>query len=226
VSSRFALLLAGACALAAPALARAQTFTGSFQFANPAGTPTNSFSIPAVGGTADVRVYLLETDSLHLLQNTGLFSAEVRVSFNNPGGIAAVASVNDILRNIAFDQQNPPTGVTATAAILNEAAFNNPIVLAPATDPNRIYLGTFRFTGQAAGTVTLGSDSPVTSGGTLLGNGTDISNLIGAAPSATLTVAPVPEPATGLLAAAVGLAAAGAARRLRRRPAVGDPGRQ
>jgi hypothetical protein len=205
--SRLVPLFAAAITLTAAAPARAQTF-GTFQFADPSGQPQTSASIPGVGGTTDLRVYLLETDGLNALRTVGLFSADVRVRFDSPGGVAAVLSVADITRNPQFDQQLG-TGVTATAAVLNEQDLTDPNgVRSPADDPTRIYLGTFRFTGQSLGTVTLTADSPVTTGGTLLNNGTDISNRIDAG-TLTLTVTPVPEPASWVLGGltAVGLAA-------------------
>ena len=56
MASRPALLLAVAAALAAPAPARAQTFTGKYEWADTAGNPVTNFSIAAVGGTTDIRV--------------------------------------------------------------------------------------------------------------------------------------------------------------------------
>jgi hypothetical protein len=213
MASRPALLLAVAAALAAPAPARAQTFTGKYEWADTAGNPVTNFSIAAVGGTTDIRVYLVETDTAGTLHSTGLFSAQVRVRFDNPAGVANVASASDIIRNPQFDQQLG-TGVTSAAAILNEQTSNLAGVQSPAADANRIYLGTLHFTGQSQGTVTLSAYSSDPNG-TFLNNGTNISSTINPA-TATLVVAPVPEPTTGLLVAAAGLVAAGAARRLRR----------
>jgi hypothetical protein len=215
--SRLVLFCAAALVAAAPA--SAQTF-GTFQFADTSGNPVSNFSIAGVGGTADVRLYLLETDGQSSLRNTGLFSAEVRVSFNNPAGVAAVLAATDIARNPAFDQQLG-TSTSAASAILNEQALSNPAVASPATDPNRVYLGTFHFTAQSAGSVTLTADSPVTSGGTILNDFTDISSRISST-NATLTVSPVPEPATlgWAVAAAAGLSAA--YRRWRRTPRAGS----
>ena len=207
--ARLGLLLAAALAAAAPA--RAQTF-GNFQFADTAGAPLSALTIANPGGTADVRVYLVETDGQNTLNTIGLFSADVRVRYDNPAGVANVLSVNDIMRNPQFDQQLG-TSRTDTFAILNEQTTSLAGVQSPANDPNRVYLGTFHFTGQNLGTVTVTADSPVATGGTLLNNGTDLSNRITAG---TLSLTVIPEPGWLLL----GLVAAGLAAR-RRRAAAG-----
>jgi hypothetical protein len=210
------LIMAFAAALALAAPARAQVF-GTFQFADPLGTPLTSFIIPTVTGGTDVRVYLVETDAANSLRNIGLFSADVRVSFNTPSGVAAVLSASDITRNPQFDNQLG-TGVTTTTATLNEQTSNLAGVQSPVADPLRILLGTFHFTGQSQGTVTLTADSPVTTNGTFLNNGTDISNRITSA-NATLFVAPVPEPGS-LLLAGIGMVGLTATVARRRRAAV------
>ncbi len=210
MSSRFSLLVAAAAVLAAAAPARGQTNPYTFQFADTAGNPLGAFTVAGAGSTADVRVYLRETDGQNTLRTVGLFSGDVRVRFDSPGGVAAVLSVADILRNTQFDQQLG-TGVTATAAVLDEQYLVDlKGVQSPADDPTRIYLGTFRFTGQSLGAVTLTAESPVANGGTLLNDGMDVSAQISAA-TASLTV--VPEPGSWMLG---GVAVAGLAA-LRRR---------
>jgi hypothetical protein len=206
--ARLSLLIAAVAALAAASPARAQY---AFQFADAAGNPQSAFTIAGVGSTADVRVYLLETDGQNTLNTVGLFSADVRVNYNNPGGVAAVLNDADIVNNPQFAVVLPTTGRTDTAARLTEGNLSTAGVQSPAGDPTRIYLGTFRFTGQSVGTVALTADSPVVTGGTLLNNGTDISALI-AAGNASLVV--TPEPGWLLLA---GLAACGVVRSLRER---------
>src|SRR5262249_17572611 len=168
-----------------------------------------------------IRVYPVAADGRTTLRNTGLATADVRVTFNTPSGIAAVLSANDIFPTSGPGQFDSTlgTGVTANNATLNEQRLAAGGVTSPASDPTRLYLGTFRFTGQSAGTVTLAAESPATSGATVLNDfppNTGISNPIKPG-SATLTVSPVPEPGSLLL---VGAAAVGAAALWRRvRPA-------
>lgn len=217
MTARLGRLLAAAAVLAAAGPARAQTSPYTFQFADTAGQPLGSVSIDGVDSTTDVRVYLRETGGQNTLRNTGLAGAEVRVRFNTPGGIAAVLRDTDITGSpqfeVLFRRQ-----VSATDAILTEATFN--VVQAPADDPTRIYLGTFTLTGQGIGTVALSADS-LGSGGTLLSNGTDISDGIS---SGTVSVVVTPEPGWLLL---LGLVPVGLAARRRSPPARANaaPGR-
>jgi hypothetical protein len=53
MASRLALLFAAAATLAAPAPARAQTFTGKYEFDDTAGNPVTNFSIAAAGAATD-----------------------------------------------------------------------------------------------------------------------------------------------------------------------------
>src|SRR5882762_4640074 len=79
-----------------PAPAVAQPINYRLEFDNTAGVPTLAFSIPTVGGGLDIRAYLVETDGAGTLRNTGLFTAEARVSFRTPSGVAAVVNNSDI----------------------------------------------------------------------------------------------------------------------------------
>src|SRR5262245_6657850 len=98
--------------------ASAQPFNYRYEFDLPGGTPASSFTIGNnVGDTVSLALYLVETGTGNTLRNVGLFSVAVRLS--TPGGLASVASIADITRNPAFDQQ---LGTTADAlsAVLNE----------------------------------------------------------------------------------------------------------
>src|SRR5690349_20981259 len=134
--------------------APAQPFNYRYEFDLPGGTPSPTFTIPVGGQTVDVALYLVETDAAGTLRTSGLFSAGVRLGYP-AASPAKVQAVSDITRNPGFDQQVGTT-VDALGAVLSEQAFSNPAVTAPAADPNRILLGTFRLTrGSGNGSVTL-----------------------------------------------------------------------
>src|SRR5262249_33437029 len=125
-----------------------------------AGVPTTNFVIPGVGSTVDVQIYLKETNGGTVLATQQLFGAGVSVSFNSPTGVAAVLSTSDITANNSTSLPNTfnDTNVTkltqsSTAAGLSEATDFSHFVAPDAL--NRILFGTFRFTGQAEGNVTI-----------------------------------------------------------------------
>ena len=168
-------------------------------------------------------MYLVATPTTATTINAdgGLATAGVRVTFNNPAGVAGVVSASDVkpatpANGGQFDFGTP--SADATSAAVSNASFGG--VTFPASD--RVLLGTFTFAGQSVGTTTLGAVDPNPA---QLG---DISSFTSSAPfdqpgflppgAATLQVVPVPEPAF-VLAAAGGLsAAAGAVRRRRASP--------
>jgi hypothetical protein len=118
-----------------------------------AGVPTNNFDILGVGQTVDIRVYLEETNG-SVLSTEQLFAAGVQVRFDSPSGVAAVLSPGDITPNAAFnDAGSVEKLVTAASAKLSEATDG--VTLVSPDGLSRILLGTFRFTGQAEGTVSL-----------------------------------------------------------------------
>ena len=199
--------------LAAARPARAQLV---YEFANAAGVAQSNFSVP-VGSSVAIRVYIHETSAgaATLNANGGLGTGAVRVTFDNPSGVASVQATGDISPGPAWAFGTPAIDSTS-ARLVNGSSITSGVL--PDTE-GRILLGTFIFQGLAEGSVTLGALDPNP------GVGYDTSSFATSAnipltnydpllqsATATLTVTPVPEPA------ALGLAAAAllAARRLRR----------
>jgi hypothetical protein len=185
-----------------------------FEFAV-GGTPQTSIDIGGVGQTVDIQVYLSQTGGTTILTDEGLFTAGIQVSFNNPGGIAAVQVAGDIQQNPDFDDPFILSqAVTATTADLNQATDPSSPFVYPVND--RIWLGTFTFTGLALGTTTIGvTDLDSGFEDILTGVGNSLDGLITPG-SATLTV--TPEPGTvGLSLLVFGAASVVSAYRARRR---------
>lgn len=193
------ILWAALAALAAAAPARAAYV---YQFTDASGNAISSAS-QTPNGSLTLQVYLLETGGTTTLRDNKLFSAGVRVTYDNPpgsgtpSGVTAVTSV----------QPNPQFDFVGTRSIgpaftdLNEGVIQNPQVSPDAN--NRILIGNFTFSGINPGSVQVTAiDIPGTNN-TLLGNATVIDSQI-AAGSITITV--VPEPGSLLL---TGLAAVG-----------------
>lgn len=191
-----------------------------WEFADSLGTPTSSFTISNIGNTVDVRVYLKEFGSNpgNVLASEGLFGVGIRLDFDSPGGIAAVLSTSDIIANDGvgkFDdtasQKKIVNNPVANTARLLEISSTLPGVSPEGTGAlNRILVGTFRFTGQANGSVTVlaqdyaGTDDTVT-GTTFM----VLDGLIGQS-TATITVgqAAIPEPGSLALCGLAGIGGA------------------
>jgi hypothetical protein len=196
-----------------------------------AGVPTTSFVIPGVGSTVDVQIYLKETNGGTILSTQGLFSAGVQVQFNNPSGVAAVlplAAENTVSAGVHVNPQFNDAGsysgpVTASNAKISEAVVNPNNSVFPAADGlNRILFGSFTFTGQSAGTVTITATryNPAPDVRIVTGTGNGLDALVpnGSAQITVLGGTATPEPGSLLLAslAGLGLAGGGIRRRLRR----------
>ncbi|MCG8653271.1 MAG: hypothetical protein MI861_25760 [Pirellulales bacterium] len=155
------------------------------------------------GGQVDVDVFLQQTGTDTILTDEGLLSAGVRVFFDEPplpGDPAEVVSVADITPNPLFDESLLEIlDVTGgeSAGLIDAVDFFSP----PVTG-DRILLGTFRFTaGNTAGEMThlrATEFSPLfaeTISG--ISNTTLDSQILDG--TATITVAAVPEPASGVV---------------------------
>jgi PEP-CTERM motif len=132
------------------------------------------------------------SNGLHTL---GLINAGVQLNTQTP----TVANVTSVATNPAFDPPQPgQTGIGANA-FLTESAVTNPPVVSPNSDPNRILLGTFTFTGITVGSTPATTSFPTNSGAdNVLADGTAIDSFIGQSTLA-IQVTAVPEPGTILL---------------------------
>jgi hypothetical protein len=184
--------------------ARAQI---AYEFADISGAPQSSFTINGIGGNVQIRVYLhdLSSGASELNSQGGLATAGVRVTYNNPGGFAAVQSSSDVTGAIPPWSSSTTNGSNfSQSAVLN---LFSPFSGGVLPDSNgRVFLGTFTFHGLAPGVETIGAVDP--NPGTNFdtthfngGVGIDSQLVSGAA---TINVSPVPEP-TVLFAATAGL---------------------
>ena len=167
----------------------------------------SSYSIAAPGQTSLVSVYLTQTPGgIQIGPGNTLRTAAVNLTFNSPGGIAAVLLPTDITSNPVFDSSS--ASVSATSASLGETSIAG---ISDLSLP--LLLGTFKFTGLSIGDtmIQVASLGPGPSFGTSQGNFVDPQNV----PSAIVTV---PEPPAGIIA--VLAAATGGLFALRRRSAV------
>lgn len=165
-----------------------------FEFAV-GGVAKTSINIAGVGQTVDIQVYLRQTDGETILTDEGLLTAGIRVSFANPA-VAAVLTAGEIQENPLFDDEVLlMKDVTATTADLTEAVdYSSPYVFPTLSDPDRIWLGRFTFTGLALGSTTISVGDWEEGDGfddILTGNLTILDGLITLG-SATLTVTPEP----------------------------------
>ena len=95
---RSVILATLAALLLACGSASAQPFNYRYEFAQPGGAPSSTFTIPATAQNVSLALYLAETATGGtVLRSQGLFSVAARLS--TPGGLASVASVADITRN-------------------------------------------------------------------------------------------------------------------------------
>jgi len=85
-----------------------------------------------------------------------LLTAGIKVTFDNPA-VAAVLTTGDIQENPLFDDSELfAKAVTGTTAELDGAVdLSSPTVFPTVSDPDRIWLGTFTFTGLALGSTTI-----------------------------------------------------------------------
>lgn len=171
------------------------------------------------GGTVDVDVFLVEDAPGTILFDEGLFSAAVRVFFNEDPRTSDPAQVIDRSANSGFDVVTlfdiiPATATTTGEANLIADAIGTPPVTSSAGSPQSLYLGTFRFlVGTIVGEVTqirIDVDDPQLVN-FATGAGEGIPNAQIRAGLGTITVIPIPEPSalalTGLGMAGLGIVA-------------------
>lgn len=120
------------------------------------GATKSAIAIGGVGQTVDIQVYLRQTDATTILTDEGLLAAGIKVTFDNPT-VAAVLTAGDIQENPLFDDAGIlMKDVPGTTAELNQGVdASSPFVFPTLSDPDRIWLGTFTFTGLALGSTTI-----------------------------------------------------------------------
>ena len=156
----------------------------------------SGYSVPTSGQTVLVSVLVVQTPGgPQVGPGNGLLSAAIDLTFNTPGGIAAVNSVADITGNLVFSSISTdlqPVGAPSTA-ILGELSVAGNITDLSAP----LLLGTFKFTGLADGATVIhvSSRGPGASFVTAQNNIVDPTNI----PAATIVVG-VPEPSGIVLA--------------------------
>jgi hypothetical protein len=96
------------------------------------------------GQTVQVQVFLSQTSGGLIGPGNGVTAAAVAVSFNNPSGIAAVLSTNNITGGV------PPFDASSASLTSTQASVADTSLLGVGTVP--MLLGTFAFTGLKIGT--------------------------------------------------------------------------
>jgi hypothetical protein len=216
LTCRLGVFFAIICLVAAPAPAAAQDKPLVFEFADNAGVAASAFTVTEAQ-TIRIRVYLLERNAQGtvLTGDGGLGTSAVRVTYG-AASAATIANPSDIAPAIPPWADGTTSGTNADSGVLNLLSPTNQGVLPTG---GRVFLGTFTFTGHRPGAVTLGAvdRNPASNfDTTTFTNGNALDQLIDPG-AATLTVAPVPEPATVQLIGTAGLAALGGVRCARRR---------
>lgn len=193
-----------------------------YEFANATtGLAQNAFSVP-VGGTLQIRVYLHElTPGAPMFHSAGgLGSGAVGLSFANPPGVGGPQSLADITPATTTSGGPWDFGTPILSPLQSNASLaDGQFAAGVAPDASgRVLLGTFALHGQAPGILTLSATDPnplLAFDTSSFAAGLNFVPLINYDPlitagSATLTVTPVPEPATPVLiclAATLGWAA-------------------
>src|SRR5262245_10805166 len=134
-----------------------------YEFANATtGVVQSSFIMP-VGGTLSVRVYLHELTPGAPMFNSagGLGAAGVRLSFDNPPGVAGLSLIDiapaTTTNGGAWDFGTPTLSVSGTSATVSVGQFTTGVV---PDASGRVLLGTYALHGQAPGILTLGAADP------------------------------------------------------------------
>jgi PEP-CTERM motif len=181
----WALVILGLSLAGQPAAAQT---TLLYEFADATGAAQTTFNV-APGATIPIRLYMRETTAgaplMSSVTHDGMGGASVRVTF----GTGAIAAVN-VLTDITAAQGNsviagrtlwdfvgrfvePPAPAAPTAArlIVGKNVANSPlpsgVVPADFGETQRIFLGTFLFTGKTAGQLQLvASDTTANPGDT------------------------------------------------------------
>src|SRR5262249_11195143 len=108
-----------------------------------------TYTIGGVGRTGQVNVLVSQVaGGPQVGPGNGLLTAAIKVTFDNPAGVAAVLSPGNVRGGPAFDSSS--AGVTTTTATLAEASL---LGITNLSSP--LLLGTFTFTGLSVGRATI-----------------------------------------------------------------------
>ena len=172
----WALVILGLSLAGQPAAAQT---TLLYEYANAAGVTQTSFTV-APGATIPIRLYITETTQGAPLMTAhqGMGGGGVRVSFGT-GAIAAVNALTDIqpaagasviagrlIWDLPSSGLDPSPAAPTSARLLVAKTFANTtgtpqgVVPADFGETQRIFLGTFVFTGKSPGTVQLVAADP------------------------------------------------------------------
>jgi hypothetical protein len=239
------LLPALALLAAWPAAASAQPLPADARFsydlsvveAGGGETPVSGTLFYTPGTPLTVRVYFRQTASTTdvIARDNGLFSGGVRLTYGTAGVITVANPLADIVMNTGsaptqFNESWSNGSQVATATYAEFVPSQDPIGSAQGAQQGadgRVFLGTVTFQTPGGGTgettLTLNDiDAPKDDVITFEGFFAEPPYTLDSLPEDrvdpfSVNVAPVPEPAAGLAAAAAGLAGFGAVRRARRR---------
>jgi hypothetical protein len=172
-----------------------------FQLTDSDGDVQSDFFIGGVGQSVDVNIWLRQEGDT-VLTDEGLSSAGIQMSYDTLGA-AAVSDEQDIASNPLFNDPNALLKTFGTGyCTVDMATANFDTVFPELATPDRVWLGTFTFTGLRAGNMPITASDIAGQDDTLTGLGTLLDAQIG---SAAATIHTVPEPGSAVILAGLAL---------------------